>query len=275
MLRKLATIILAALLPLSLAAGQDDQERYAALDSLLREFYTAMQSETVEVKNAEFDALIATCRDSLLRQHVTLRVFNHYMHSRVMGEEGVAIHIYDTYLKPGLVKTTSEFELLEAEMFANCNRRSLVGMQAEKITLFNPCGARKTIPEDNGAVSVIFFYDTSCAKCRLEAVAMPEVLAEVDFPMNFYAVYTGYDKKSWADFRRNFKLTKSRRHVRLVHLWDPEMDSMYQLIYGVTATPRIFLIWTDGEIIGRRLEVVNLQQMIDYIKIVNGTKEED
>lgn len=270
-LRTLASLAL-VLLSTSISRAQTDSlDRYHGLDSLLTEFYTALQRESVEVKNAEFDALISSCQDSLTRQHVTLRILDHYMHSRVMGEEGVAIHIYDNWLKPGTVKTTSEFEMMDAELFANCNRRSLIGMQAEKITLRKPLGGRMTIPED-GRIAVLFFYDTACAKCRLEALALPSVLSSVDFPMNFYAVYVGYDKSQWRAFRRSFKL-KDARNVRLVHLWDPEMDSDYQLIYGVTATPRMFITWKDGEILGRRLEVTNLQQIIDYIKIANGTQE--
>ena len=226
----------------------------------------------MEVKCGEFDTLISTCRDSLTRQHVTLRILDHYMHSRVMGEEGVAIHIYDKWLEPGLVKATSEFELMDAELFANCNRRSLIGMKAEKIELQMPGGGYRTVPED-GKIAVLFFYDTACAKCRLEAAALPSVLQEVDFPMNFYAVYVGYDKREWKAFRRNFRL-KGMKDISLVHLWDPEMESGYQIIYGVTATPRMFVTWTDGEIIGRRLEVTNLQQIIEYIRIVNGTAQE-
>lgn len=272
MARKIFVSVVLALLPILMLGAQNDSlDRYHGLDSLLTEFYTALQGESVEVKNAEFDALISSCRDSLTRQHVTLRILDHYMHSRVMGEEGVAIHIYDNWLKPGTVKATSEFEMMDAELFANCNRRSLIGMQAEKITLRKPLGGTMSIPEE-GRVSVLFFYDTACAKCRLEALALPSVLRSVDFPMNFYAVYVGYDKRQWRAFRRNFKL-KDAENVRVVHLWDPEMDSDYQIIYGVVATPRMFITWKDGEILGRRLEVTNLQQIIDYIKIANGTQE--
>lgn len=255
-----------------LRAQEEDFQRYAGLDSLLTQFYQVLERESVEVKSTEFDSLIGMVDDSLARQHVTLRVLNHYMHGRVMGEEAVAIHIFDTWLASGKVQATSEFEYLEAEMFANCNRRSLLGMQAEKITLYKPCGGKKTIPED-GKVAVLFFYDTSCAKCRLESMVLPGVLDEVDFPMNLYAVYASDNRRDWKAFRRNFKI--HNKNVRLIHLWDPEFDSDYQRIYGVTGTPRMFLIWSDGEILGRRLEVENLAQMIQLIKSVNATQKEN
>ena len=65
-------------------AQEEDSRRYAGLDSLLTQFYRALERESVEVKNAEFDSLIAMVDDSLARQHVTLRVLNHYMHARVI-----------------------------------------------------------------------------------------------------------------------------------------------------------------------------------------------
>ena len=104
-------------------------------------------------------------------------------------------------------------------------------------------------------------------------MVLPGVLDEVDFPMNLYAVYASDNKRDWKAFRRNFKI--HNRNVSLIHLWDPEFDSDYQRIYGVTGTPRMFLIWSDGEILGRRLEVENLAQMIQLIKSVNATQKEN
>ena len=98
------------------------------------------------------------------------------------------------------------------------------------------------------------------------------MLSQVDFPMNFYAVYVGTDKGEWKAFRRNFRIPG--RKVRLHHLWDPDMDSDYQKYYGVTGTPRMFVVWKDGEILGRRLEVANLQEIIHYISITDGRENQ-
>ncbi len=272
-MRRLALIALALSLPLSaLFAQTDSLYRYAGLDSLLTQFYATLERESIEAKNAEFDSLISSCRDSLTRQHVTLSVFDHYRHSRVMGEEAVAIHVYDDWLASGLVRTATDIELMDAQIFADFNRSSLIGMQAPKVRLLKPCGGGSTVPAD-GRTAVLFFYDTSCAKCRIESRMLPSVLSQVDFPMNFYAVYVGTDKREWRTFRKNFKI--SSRRVKLHHLWDPEMDSDYQKYYGVTGTPRLFVVYRDGEIIGRRLELDNLQEIIHYISITDGQAKEE
>jgi len=243
-------------------------ERYSGLDSLLTQFYRSLEQEDCDVKATEFDGLIEICRDSLTRQHVTLQIFDHYSHSRVMGEESVAIHIFDKWIASGLVKTRSEFEYMDDELFANFNRNSLIGMDAPEVALFTPCGARRSLPTV-GKTCILFFYDTACAKCRLETQVMPSVLREVDFPVDLYAVYVGTVKKDWTAFRRNFKLRN--RNIRTIHLWDPEMDSGYQKEYAVIGTPRVFVVEPDGAIIGRRLEMANLVEMIPVMRAVQET----
>ena len=271
-MKKALVIFLSLLLSLGASAQIDTTGRYAGLDSLLTQFYGALELEEVPVKNAEFDTLIGSCRDSLTRQHVALSIFDHYRFSRIMGEEAVAVHIFDEWIATEKVKTRSEFELFEAERFALENRTTLLGMTAPKVTLKKVCGGKKTIPED-GRICVLFFYSPGCAKCRMETYALPAVLAEVQFPMTFYAVNVDTDRREWKAFRK--ALGTRNRNVRMIHLWDPEMESGLLIEYGVFSTPKVFVAMEDGEIIGRRLEMENLQQIIQYINILYGQEKEE
>ncbi len=273
MMKRTAFIVAALLFSVSAFAQELDSlefDRYRGLDSLLTQFYYTLEREDPEVKGVEFDGLIESCKDSLTRQHVTLQIFDHYRYSRLMGDETVAVHIFDNWLANCRVKTRSEFEMMDAELFANFNRESLIGMDAPRIELFKPCGGRKAIPSE-GRISVLFFYDTACAKCRLETQVLPTIVKDVDFPFDFYAIYVGTDRRDWNAFRRNFRL--KNKNIRLIHLWDPEIDSGYQKAYGVTGTPRLFVIEPDGVIIGRRLEMTNLMEMFPVLRAVWETYE--
>lgn len=274
MMKRLCITIAAVFLSVLSASAQEldslEFDRYRGLDSLLTQFYYTLEREDPEVKGVEFDGLIETCKDSLTRQHVTLQIFDHYRYSRLMGDETVAVHIFDNWLANGRVKTRSEFEMMDAELFANFNRESLIGMDAPRIELFKPCGGRKAIPSE-GRISILFFYDTSCGKCRLETQVLPTIVKEVDFPFDFYAIYVGTDRREWNAFRRNFRL--KNKNIRLIHLWDPEIDSGYQKAYGVTGTPRLFVVEPDGVIIGRRLEMTNLMEMFPVLRAVWETYE--
>lgn len=252
------------------AQEQPDYKKYSGLDSLLTQFYTALQKESVEQKFVEFDFLISSCQDSLTRQHVALEIFNHYRtRPRVMGEEEVAILIYDKWIGSGIVKPRSEFEEFEAELFVKFNRSSMLGMQAAPVTLKKLRG-EMTVPRP-GKVSVLFFYDTSCAKCNLEIQILPALLNAVKQPLDFYAVYVGSEKRDFKAMNRNFKI--KNRKLKLFHLWDPELDSDYIMQYGVVGTPRMYLVLEDGEIFGRRLEVSNLAELLRILNIIDGQED--
>ena len=254
-----------------LRGDTDSTDRYAPLDSLLTQFYGALAYEENDVKCSEFDGLIASCTDSLMRQHVALAVFDHYRYSRIMGEEAVAVHIFDEWIDSGKVQPRSEFELFEAERFALENRSTLLGMSAPQLTLRTPCGGRRTLPATDRA-SVLFFYSPGCSKCRLETYALPSVLAQVQFPMYFYAIDVDADRKEFKAFRKALK--SSNRNVKMIHLWDPENESTLLLDYGVFSTPKVFVVW-EGEILGRRLEMDSLQEIIQYINMLYGQEKEE
>ena len=125
-----------------------------------------------------------------------------------------------------------------------------------------PCGCKVTLPQE-GTYSILFFYDTACAKCKLESQLMPGILEKITFPTKMYAVYCGQDKKAWRQWRRSFKVRN--KDLKIVHAWDPEIETEYLRLYGVISTPRLYFTDTDGEILGRRLELESLDEIIHYI----------
>ena len=239
---------------------------YARLDSLLQGFYKVLEFAPLEDKCSEVDFLISTCTDSLTRQRVALSIFDHYRDSNLMGDESVAIYLYDNWFEPGKVKFQGQMDKMDAEMFVRFNRQSLIGCDAPRLTLRKPCGGKETVPKE-GEVSVLFFYDTSCAKCRLTAELLPAALSDIDFRLQFYAINCGADRREWKRFRRSFRL--DNKNVKLHHLWDPELDSDYPLKYSVIGTPRIYCIEPQGTIIGRRLE---MDSLMEVLKIAGAIK---
>jgi len=245
---------------------------FSRLDSLMNRFFISMEVEDIDSKNSEADFLIGSCKDSLIRQHVALAVFDHYRDSRVMGEESVAIHVYDEWFLPGKISFQGELDKMDAEVFVRFNRNSQLGFDAPKVSLYKPDGKTVTIPEE-GRSSILFFYDTHCSKCKIELQLLPAVLKDVDFDINLYLVNSTADgsRKEWKSLIRKIKI--NNRHVRVVHLWDPKMESGYELEYGVIATPRVYMVEPQGMIIGRRLEMDNLPQMLGIASAIQTVYE--
>ena len=262
-------LALAAVFAAFTLRAQDD--RYEALSAKLEEYFAALAGEPLSVQNAECDYLIESCKDSLVRQFVTLKIYDHYLKSKIMGDEGVAVHIADTWLIPGKVAMKDELDLLNAKVFAEFNRQAQLGAPAPEMTLRTPDGVDVTVPS-SGEYTLLYFYDTSCSTCRIETPRLARFLKETAFPLKAVAVYVGSDPEAWARYREN-----SLPVPGMVHLWDPEVESDFQRKYGVLQTPRMFLVGPDGKVVGRGLDTPALQILTDKIagkkEYVYGTQE--
>lgn len=252
------------LLPSLRCAGQIDSTRLAALDERLEEYFRTLEPERIEVKNKECDLLIDSASDSLLRRHIALKIYDHYLESPVMGDEAVAIHLTDTWFATGLIDMGGDEVLLNAKVYADFNRQSLLGMQAPLAEMETPEGQTIEIGGHASRYRVLFFYDTECSKCKLETILLRSKLNAKNWPIDVYAVYIGVDPDAWKEWRDS-KFNVRATRTKVVHLWDPEVASDYQMKYGVIQTPRMFLIDRSGTIIGRGMDTRALEQLLDIV----------
>lgn len=247
-MRKWLALVAGCLLALTLRA-QD----YEELGSKLEEYFTALAGESADVQNAECDFLIESCRDSAVRQFVALKVYDHYLQSRIMGDEAVAVHVAQKWFLSGAVPMHSDGDLMNAQVFVMFNKNSLIGNQAPETTLKDPSGREVRIPKAEG-YSVIYFYDTSCSTCKVETLRLRDLMQEDTYPLTVYAVNVGDDAGAWAAYREQLP--------GAVHLWDPEHESDWQIQYGVLQTPGMFLISPSGTILGRKLDTPALKMLL-------------
>ncbi|MBR1573606.1 MAG: hypothetical protein IJ652_02015 [Bacteroidales bacterium] len=240
---------------------------WQALQDKLDEYLDAMASLTLDEKMAEVDVILESCHDRTVRDKVAVQVYQYFMHSKVMGDEAVAIHLTDKWFATGEASLPTEIDLLNAQVFADFNRRSLLGMQAPPLTLFTPEGAAEDALPRDGRRKILLFHDTDCATCKVEHVRLVALLGGGQYAVDVVSVYTGDDAAKWAAYREK-AAQMAGDGVRLFHYWDPEVSSEYQMKYGVLQTPRIFLIDRDGTILGRGLDADALRQLLDTVKDV-------
>ena len=248
--------------PVQATAAAPDSAALAALDSMVIRYVEAIRTLDTEAKCSEADFMISSCSDSTARQRVALRLYGSYLESTLMGEEAVAIHIFDTWFDSGKVRMASELDLMNARIFADFNRRTLIGQDAPPLELSTADGTKETLPR-KGRTAVLYFYDTSCSNCKALGILLPYVLAEPGFQMDFYAIYTGQDKEAWNSYIST-NLIFSSPDVCVHHLWDPEIESDYQRLYGILSTPKLYLTEPQGTVLGRRLDAESLGQLLPY-----------
>ena len=205
MARILCTVLVtAAVLGIRFPAyAQLDTSVTNSLGKKLDQYMALLEMEPVRVKCEEADFLIESCSDSLVRQFTAIRLYSHFMDSKLMGDEAVSIHIFDKWFAPGTVRMQSELEFMNARIFAEFNRQSLIGMKAPELTLEDMDGNWHSLFEDgifSDRLSVLFFYDSGCPTCKMESIMLRNILGDRKYRLNFYAVYTGHSREGWEEF---------------------------------------------------------------------------
>ena len=269
-MRRLAAIGLTLLLGVFPALAQVDTAAVARALRMVDGYVTALEPEDLDTKVSECDFLVSTCVDSLLRQAVATRLYAHYADSQLMGDEAVAIHLYDRWFADGTVVFPTEAERFQARLFAEFNRSSLTGLPAPVLEMRGFEDEPVTVPAPDGQRrSVLYFYDTDCAKCKLEAILLRSWLEDQEADLDLYAVYVGSDRDAWRSYVAE-RLQFTSPHIQVRHAWDPEVSSDFQRLYGILQTPRLFLLDRTGVITGRRLTVDALMQLVEM-----GTMDEE
>lgn len=246
--------LILALAALSASLLAFAQQPYPELGAKLDQYLLALAGEPVSVQNEECDFLIETCQDSLVRQYTALKIYDHYLKSKIMGDDAVAVHIARKWFLSGAVKMKTQEDAFHAQLFVQFNENSLIGNPAPALTLFTPDSTTLRIPAKD-TYSVLYFYDTGCATCKKETPRLQKLIDSGKFPVTVYAIYVGASAEEWADYREKF--------TGVTHLWDPDITSDWQLLYGVLQTPRMFLVGPTGQILGRGLDTPALEILLN------------
>ncbi len=252
------------LFPATMSA-QLDSAVTDALGTKLAEYVSVIETEPSDVKCSETDFLIGSCTDSLVRQFTAVTLYGHYAGSPLMGDETVAIHIFDKWFAPGKVKMQTGTDFMNARIFAEFNRQSLIGCKAPELDLETMQGTNAVLFGDNGSngrLSILFFYDSGCSTCKMESIMLRSILRDRKYRLNLFAVYTGQSETEWRKFAEDY-LAIDNPGIGVSHLWDPEIRSDFQMKYGILQTPRLFLVSGSGIIIGRRLDTLALKELLD------------
>lgn len=226
----------------------------------LKEYLDALDRYPLTVKLNETDFIIGTAESAGKGIETAFEVYSHFRESKLMGDENIAVHVADKWILPvcavadtadtGNSCPLPDSTIIQIRNFADFNRASLLG---EKAPLLPEAGLDSWA--GNRKLSLLFFYDTGCAKCQYEIPRIEAFLAEHP-GCGMDAFYTGNDETAW----RQFIEKSGKTDVR--HFRDPDHKSDYERKYSVTATPRLFLIDEDGIIVGRMLDSESLEVLV-------------
>ena len=190
--------------------------------------------------------------------------FDFFSDCPVMGSEAVAVHIADAYFLNGKLKWPDEDSYPALFTFAEFNRSSLLGMSAPALVMDDINGSVVDVRAVRAPVKVLYFYDDGCSTCARQTPLLVSLLNgyEGDAEIAFFAIYTQSNRAAWEKYVAEHFATIDNPKVMVYNIWDPELESNFQMQYGVLTTPAMFMLDSENTIIGRKLDSEALGRLI-------------
>lgn len=192
-------------------------------------------------------------------------VTNQYENAKIVGTEGVFVHMGEKYYLTGIMPVTDS---------------STIKNIADRIKILKPLLVNRTIP-DIGVMSyrspdrldyihgikadyqIVFFYSPTCGHCR-ESAPKLKVLQDKLHPqgVEIMAIAIDGSEEDWRKFIKEFKLENLINGYGLV----ASRQVVYRNDYDTFSTPTIYILDKNKKIIARRIGVEDLEPFLNVYK---------
>lgn len=196
-----------------------------------------------------------------MKTAMALTAFDHFSKSKIMGSANAAVYVAENYiLGKGLPVGRERY--FEIQYYTASNRNTLIGCKAPDLRLKDTAGVERSLNELLGEYTILYFYSDDCIHCKTETPKLMEFLDSYSHtPLNVYAVYTGTDRNGWKRYiNENFSTLNP--FVNRIDVADTERESGFAADYGIASTPTEFLLNNEHRIIGRKLRVGNIAEIL-------------
>lgn len=196
-------------------------------------------------------------------RYVLVFLFNHFRDSQIMGHDAIVVMLADEYYLNGRADWVDEkFQTNLIKDIENI-RPTLIGKKATDLSMETYSGLWKSIYDIKSEFTIIYFWEPNCEHCKTVTPKLKELYAKNrDKGIEVFAICTQNDKEEWAEYI-------AENSLEWINGWDPMRTTRYDLYYNVRATPLLYILNKDKEIIAKKLPVENIEDFINTYKRMN------
>ncbi|MDR2009517.1 MAG: DUF5106 domain-containing protein [Bacteroidales bacterium] len=204
--------------------------------------------------------------DTLMFQYTLSRLFNMYDTSRLMGYDAVFVAIAEDWYLSGKATWADSSFLAKISERVDKITPNKIGNIAPNLTRMQSIDDKYySLHQIPGDYTVIIFWEPDCGHCKKEVPKLMQELRDTLHKLNVsvFAVYTQYNKEEWEKFIEEKNINENGWY----NVWDgPYPHSKFRDLYDIYSTPVVFVLDKDKKIIGKRMGVENIKNLIDLQK---------
>lgn len=242
-----------------------------------------ISQEPDSVKNeVDWMVLYSRANKNMFKYFIT-KFTNDYFYPKIMGQDGVFLMLFQKYYLTNQVDWFSEQQMKDINNRGYSLMANQLGDAAADLKLLDTEDKPRNLYSLKSPFTVVCFWDPDCSHCR-EEVPKLDSMYQNKWKAQGVAIYAvlmdslradnnagwekaGEIKKKWLDFITQHQIND------WVHVYQtPQMKAADytnkipgpRQLYDVYQTPTLYLLDKDKKIIAKRLDMYQLNELIQY-----------
>ena len=198
-----------------------------------------------------------------------------FISPKYMGQDAVFVHLFETYHSQGKSSWLNNKQMEAISRRAYMLMSNLIGEKAAGLTLTDTAGRTAALYDVQADYTVICFWDPHCGHCKEEVPRLDSMYNArwKNKNVKIYAVLTPDDKdsevmnKDWKKFIVDNNLGDWTNVYETKTAEDEDRAAQrpgFRQLYDVTMTPTLFLLDKDKRIIGKKLSVKQMDDLLEF-----------
>ncbi len=204
-------------------------------------------------------------------QFYLVHFLNKYAKSKIVGHDGVYVHLAETYYAQGKAPWTTGEQLNKILKNALDLKPVLIGKTAPNIELHDQQGEYVKIHDIESDYIVLYFWNPTCGHCKKSTPELIEFYKEYQSKGVKVVTVCG---KTGKELGECWKYIDEHEGMDIFYnLADEYYKSRFKTIYFVKTTPKLYVLDRNKEIISKGIGVEQLPELMDYL--IEQEKQED
>ncbi|MBL0356674.1 MAG: redoxin domain-containing protein [Chitinophagaceae bacterium] len=230
------------------------------------------------IKEMDYQLLLARSSQEMYK-FILNWATDEYINPKYMGLDAVFVHLFEKYHSKGLTGWLNEKQNETISRRAYMVMANLVGAKAADLEMLDTAGKPSSLYDLKADYTVVIFWDPNCGHCK-EEVPRLDSFYKASWKqkgVKVYGVLSGDAKEdvkpAWIKFIKDHQLNEWANVYQTKAMEDADAAAQkpsYRQLYDVIMTPTLFLLDKDKQIIGKKL---NLNQIDELLEVkINSTK---
>jgi thiol-disulfide isomerase/thioredoxin len=223
------------------------------------------------IKDIDYKLLLARSSPELYKYLLNWYT-DFYLNPKYMGQDAVLVHLFNNYHSKGesywLNSTQTEYISRRAYMLMS----NLIGEQAANLDMIDTADKPTSLYTVNADFTVICFWDPNCGHCKIEVPRLDSIYRASwkSKGVKIFAVYTPENEPNgnteWLKFIGNNKIADWQHAYQtkaMIAADNAAQKPSFRQLYDVTSTPILYLLDKDKRIVGKKLTIQQMNELLE------------